>query len=48
MLTSPTKVELVGSTLAIVWPDGKEDYLEASHLRKHSPSAEEKGEQDIF
>tara|TARA_B100001559_G_scaffold237763_1_gene200763 strand:+ start:277 stop:585 length:309 start_codon:yes stop_codon:yes gene_type:complete len=48
MLASPTKIELVGSTLAIVWPDGKEDYLEASHLRKHSPSAEQKGEQDIF
>ena len=44
MLASPTKIELVGSTLAIVWPDGKEDYFEASYLRKHSPSAEEKGE----
>ena len=48
MLAAPTKIELVGSTLAIVWPDGKEDYLEASHLREHSPSAEQKGEQDIF
>jgi len=48
MQVSPTKIELVGSTLAIIWPDGKEDYLEAPHLRKHSPSAEQKGESDIF
>ena len=48
MQVSPTKIELVGSTLAIVWPDGKEDYLEAPYLRKHSPSAEQKGESDIF
>ena len=48
MQVSPTKIELVGSTLAIIWPDGKEDYLEAPYLRKHSPSAEQKGESDIF
>jgi DUF971 family protein len=48
MQDSPTKIELVGKTLAIVWPDGKEDYLEATYLRKHSPSAEQQGETDIF
>jgi DUF971 family protein len=48
MQESPTKVELVGSTLAIAWPDGKEDYLDAPYLRKNSPSAEQKGESDIF
>ena len=48
MQDSPTRIELVGSTLAIVWPDGKEDYIEAPYLRKHSPSAEQKGEGDIF
>ena len=48
MQVSPTKIELVGSMLAIIWPDGKEDYLEAPYLRKHSPSAEQKGESDIF
>ena len=48
MQESPTKIELVGTTLAIAWPDGKEDYLDAPYLRKYSPSAEQKGESDIF
>ena len=48
MQESPTKIELVGSTLAIAWSSGKEDYLDAPYLRKHSPSAEQKGESDIF
>ena len=48
MQTSPAKIELVGGTLAIIWPDGEEDYLDAPYLRKHSPSAEQKGESDLF
>jgi DUF971 family protein len=48
MTPSPTKIELVGDTLAIAWPDGKENFLEASYLRKRSPSAEQSGEADIF
>lgn len=48
MQTAPTRIELVGKTLAIIWPDGEEDYLEAAILRKYSPSAEQQGESDIF
>ena len=48
MQSSPTKIELVGNTLALLWPDGSEHYLEPSFLRQHSPSAEQTGEADLF
>ena len=34
--------------MAIAWPDGREDYLESSYLRRLSPSAEQTGERDLF
>ena len=48
MQAGPTKVELVGETLALAWPDGEESYLEAPFLRERSPSAEQQGETDLF
>ena len=48
MHDSPTKIELVGNTLALLWEDGREFFLESSFLRKHSPSAEQAGEADLF
>ena len=48
MQSSPTRIELVGKTLALMWPDGSEQYFEPSFLRRHSPSAEQTGEADLF
>tara|TARA_A100001011_G_scaffold384586_1_gene457409 strand:- start:468 stop:776 length:309 start_codon:yes stop_codon:yes gene_type:complete len=46
--TSPCKIEIVGNFLAIQWSDGKECFIDAQKLRNNSPSAENKGESDIF
>ena len=48
MQVAPSRVDIVGSTLCLLWSDGVESYLDASLLRSHSPSAENKGELDIF
>ncbi len=47
-MITPQDIQLIGSTLAIKWSDGREDYLPAEFLRKHSPSAENTGEPDIL
>lgn len=44
----PLDVQLIGSEIAIRWSDGAESYIAAEKLRANSPSAEVKGEQDIF
>lgn len=44
----PLDVQLIGAELAIRWSDGGESYITAATLRANSPSAEVKGEQDIF
>ena len=44
----PSEIQLIGSELAIVWEDGSESYFPAPLLRKHSPSAQNIGEQDIL
>lgn len=44
----PLDVQLIGSEIAIRWSDGAESYIGAERLRANSPSAEVKGEQDIF
>lgn len=48
MKNVPKNIELIGNELAILWEEGKETYLKATHLRQHSPSAENIGEKDIF
>ena len=48
MHVCPSRIEVIGNTLSLVWGDGNETYIEASILRSHSPSAENKGESDIF
>lgn len=48
MTPKPTNVQLIGSEVAIVWSDGREDYYPMSFLRANSPSAEQAGERDIF
>ncbi|MDG0963867.1 MAG: DUF971 domain-containing protein [Opitutales bacterium] len=48
MISSPTRIDVIGNTLALQWPNGEESYIEAPLLRSQSPSAENKGETDIF
>ena len=48
VIDSPEKIELVGDFLALRWTDGKEVFLDSSTLRTNSPSAENKGEPDLF
>lgn len=48
MPTTPFKIEIIGTFLAIQWSDGNECFIDAQKLRENSPSAENKGESDIF
>ena len=41
-------VLIVGSELAIVWEDGREDYIKLEKLRRGCPCAMCKGERDIL
>jgi DUF971 family protein len=47
-LKTPQNIQLVGIEVAIVWDDGAESYFTGSELRAASPSAETRGEKDIF
>ncbi len=47
-LQPPKTILLVGSEVAFLWPDGREDILPMEFLRAHSPSAENTGESDLF
>jgi DUF971 family protein len=44
----PKDVMVVGKELAIVWEDGREDYIPLERLRRACPCAMCKGEKDIF
>lgn len=44
----PLDVQLIGSEVAIRWSDGTESFITFATLRANSPSAEVRGEQDIF
>ena len=45
---SPTDIQVIGSEVAIRWSDGQESFITFATLRANSPSAEVRGEQDIF
>ncbi|AOS46434.1 hypothetical protein Verru16b_03540 [Lacunisphaera limnophila] len=47
-MPSPVDVQLIGPEVAIRWDDGQESYITFATLRAASPSAEVKGERDIF
>lgn len=44
----PTRVDLIGQEVAIVWDDGRESYFLGEQLRAVSPSAETQGERDVL
>lgn len=45
---APSTVQLIGSEVAILWNDGRETFITFATLRAASPSAEVRGERDIF
>ena len=47
-MQTPVDVQIIGSEVAIRWDDGQESFLSFATLRAASPSAETKGEHDIF
>lgn len=44
----PKNMQLIGEEVAILWEDGREDFLPGEYLREKSPSADNMGESDIF
>lgn len=44
----PESIQLIGTTVAILWKDEREDYYEMESLRALSPSADNIGEPDLF
>lgn len=47
-MPSPADIQLIGSEVAIKWDDGVESFITFATLRAASPSAEVRGERDIF
>ncbi|WP_395740249.1 gamma-butyrobetaine hydroxylase-like domain-containing protein [Prosthecobacter sp.] len=45
---TPTRLELIGNEVALVWNDGTEQYIPMEKLRAASPSAENTGERDLL
>ncbi|HEX3730002.1 MAG TPA: DUF971 domain-containing protein [Opitutaceae bacterium] len=48
MPPQPANVQLIGGEIAIAWSDRAESFFTAEILRAASPSAETRGERDIF
>ncbi|TVR47811.1 MAG: DUF971 domain-containing protein [Puniceicoccaceae bacterium] len=44
----PRDLQAIGDEIAILWEDGAESYYRMSDLRAASPSAEARGEADLF
>jgi len=47
-MIAPQDIQTIGAEIAIRWNDGKESFITFASLRAASPSAETRGEQDIF
>ena len=45
---TPVDIQLIGSEVAIRWVDGAEGFISMATLRANSPSAQTRGERDIF
>ncbi len=48
MPRTPTRLELIGHEVAIIWNDGTEQFISMEKLRASSPSAENTGERDLL
>ncbi|HEU5079656.1 MAG TPA: DUF971 domain-containing protein [Opitutaceae bacterium] len=47
-MKTPQNIQIIGNEVAIAWSDGSESYFTGPTLRAASPSAETRGEKDIF
>ena len=47
-MNAPQRIELIGTEIALIWPDGTEQYIPCERLRAWSPSAENTGERDLL
>lgn len=47
-MKTPRDIQLIGREIAIAWNDGTESFFPVEQLRAASPSAETRGEKDIF
>ena len=47
-MQTPTDIQVIGSEVALRWDDGAESFITMATLRAASPSAEVRGERDIF
>ena len=47
-MQAPADIQLIGREVALRWPDGQESFITFATLRAASPSAETRGERDIF
>jgi len=48
VVKTPRNIQLIGREIAIAWNDGSESFYPVEKLRAASPSAETRGEKDIF
>jgi DUF971 family protein len=48
MSVHPTRAEVIGNELAIVWSDGRESYIPLEKLRRACPCASCGGEPDVM
>lgn len=48
LMKKPRHIELIQNCVAIRWDDGGETFIDMAELRKKSPSAETRGETDLF
>ncbi len=47
-MNAPQEVQIIGSEVALRWGDGAESYITFATLRANSPSADARGEKDVF
>ena len=47
MIKPPRNIQFIGNEVAILWPNGREDFFKMEELRACSPSAENMGERDL-
>src|SRR5688572_31727789 len=47
-MSTPTDIQAIGTEIAIKWDDHTESFITFATLRANSPSAQVKGERDVF
>ncbi len=47
-MITPTRIDAIGTEIAVAWSDGSESFYSMESLRAASPSAENTGERDLL